>query len=65
MATATSAGSLSAFFGFDPNSQYAELFSQIYHLTKIGSCDADLEDDEEMDEYDFRSQRKRNKSWRK
>ena len=61
MATATSAGSLSAFFGFDPNSQYAELFSQIYHLTKVpnvqsktGSCDEDLEDmeDGEIDEND-------------
>jgi len=41
--------SLSEYFGFDPNSPYADLFSNIYHLTKVssGTNAASLEEEEE------------------
>ena len=40
--------SLSEYFGFDPNSPYADLFSNIYHLTKPRT-DVDENIDEEED----------------
>ena len=42
--------SLSEYFGFDPKSEYAELFSQIYHLTKPAAPESDIEDGEIDDE---------------
>ena len=41
--------SLSEYFGFDPKSQYADLFTQIYHLTKPVLED-DIEDGEISDD---------------
>ena len=51
-------GSLSQYFGFDPNSQYAELFSQIYHLTKVTPVAEKISiassgDDEDLEEGEF------------
>ena len=48
--------SLSEYFGFDPNSPYADLFSNIYHLTKprteVDEENTDEEEDGEIIEND-------------
>lgn len=47
MTVDTSVVSLSEFFGFDPKSPYADLFTNIYYLTKPSFVDqADIEDGE-------------------
>ena len=47
--------SLSEYFGFDPNSPYADLFSKIYYLTKVTPDDVvedEKEDGEIVETYD-------------
>jgi len=39
--------SLSEYFGFNPNSPYADLFSKIYHLTKVSPVEDVLEEEHE------------------
>jgi len=48
--------SLSEYFGFDPNSPYADLFSKIYYMTKVTPDDEveqEKEDGEIIETYDF------------